>query len=76
MAFGTMTSLLGMIPLLAIGMNYYRYQNVDPENKVQEPQVVRRMDIRIIFGRKYWSKIVQERSLELFVKSNATGDLL
>lgn len=41
MAFGTMTSLLGMIPLLAIGMNYYRYQNVDPENKVQEPQVVR-----------------------------------
>lgn len=35
-----MTSLLGMIPLLAIGMNYYRYQNVDPENKVQEPQVV------------------------------------
>lgn len=40
MAFGTITSLLGMIPLLAIGMNYYRYQTVDPENKVQEPSVV------------------------------------
>jgi len=40
MAFGTMTSLLGMIPLLAIGMNFYRYQSVDPENKVQEPTVV------------------------------------
>lgn len=40
MAFGAMTSLLGMIPLLAIGLNYYRYQNVDPENKVQEPQIV------------------------------------
>lgn len=37
-----MTSLLGMIPLLAIGMNYYRYQSIDPENKVQEPQMVSR----------------------------------
>lgn len=63
MAFGTMTSLLGMIPLLAIGMNYYRYQNVDPENKVQEPQVVRRMDIRSIFflgeniGRRLYKRV-------------------
>uniref|UniRef100_T1GJM6 Uncharacterized protein n=1 Tax=Megaselia scalaris TaxID=36166 RepID=T1GJM6_MEGSC len=37
MAFGTMTSLLGMIPILAIGMNYFRYAKIDPENKVSEP---------------------------------------
>lgn len=35
-----MTSLLGVIPLLAIGMNFYRYQSLDPEGKVKEPSVV------------------------------------
>lgn len=40
MAFGQMTSLLGVIPLLAIGMNFYRYQNLDPEGHVREPAIV------------------------------------
>lgn len=40
MALSIVTSLLGMLPLLAIGLNYYRYQQIDPETKVQEPQTV------------------------------------
>lgn len=40
MAFGPMTSLLGVIPLLAIGMNLYRYQSLDPEGRVKEATFV------------------------------------
>lgn len=32
LAAGPVT-MLSLIPLLAIGMNYYRYQSVDPEGR-------------------------------------------
>ncbi len=32
LAAGPMT-MLSLIPILAIGMNYYRYQSVDPEGR-------------------------------------------
>lgn len=32
LAAGPVT-MLGLIPLLAIGMSYYRYQSVDPEGR-------------------------------------------
>lgn len=32
LAAGPVT-MLGLIPILAIGMNYYRYQSVDPEGR-------------------------------------------
>ncbi|XP_055389215.1 glucose dehydrogenase [FAD, quinone] [Condylostylus longicornis] len=41
MAFGIITSMLGMIPLLAIGVNYFRYENNDPESRVIEADVRR-----------------------------------
>ena len=40
MAFTAMTSLIGMIPILAIGMNYYRYAKLDPEARVYDAEQV------------------------------------
>lgn len=54
MALGAMASILGMIPLLAIGLNYYNYQSVDPENKVQEAQVVRESIVHLYIHRNYY----------------------
>lgn len=33
-------TLIGMIPLIAVGLNYYRYQNVDPESAPIDAPVV------------------------------------
>lgn len=33
-------TLLSMIPLLAVGLNYYRYANVDPESAPIDAPVV------------------------------------
>lgn len=33
-------TLLSMIPLLAVGLNYYRYANVDPESQPFDAPVV------------------------------------
>lgn len=46
------TSILGIIPLLAIGLNFYRYQNSDPESQIQEAQQV------IDFSKLYSSKLI------------------
>lgn len=35
-------TLLSMIPLLAVGLNYYRYNNVDPESAPIDAPVVSR----------------------------------
>lgn len=53
MAFAALTSIfatggllsgpvtaLGLIPLLALGINFYRYQNVDPEARPIDAQRV------------------------------------
>lgn len=33
---------LSLIPLLALGINYYRYQSIDPEGRPIDAQKVRR----------------------------------
>lgn len=33
-------TLLGMIPLIAVGLNYYRYNDVDPESAPIDAPVV------------------------------------
>lgn len=33
-------TLIGMIPLIAVGLNYYRYANVDPESAPIDAPVV------------------------------------
>lgn len=33
-------TILSLIPIIAIGMNYYRYQNVDPEARPIDAQSV------------------------------------
>lgn len=39
LAAGPVT-ILSLIPLLAIGMNYYRYQSIDPEGRPIEASKV------------------------------------
>ena len=33
-------AILSLIPLLAVGINYYRYQSIDPESKPIDAQTV------------------------------------
>lgn len=36
-------TLLSMIPLIAVGLNYYRYESVDPESAPIDAPVVSRL---------------------------------
>lgn len=41
-------TLIGMIPLIAVGLNYYRYANVDPESAPIDAPVVSELSNCII----------------------------
>ncbi|XP_037037107.1 glucose dehydrogenase [FAD, quinone] [Bradysia coprophila] len=49
LAAGPVT-MLGLIPILAIGMNYYRYQSVDPEGRPIDATKIRRHYDFIVVG--------------------------